>query len=315
MGELRTVSSLFDNLACLVGRRAPRAAQAMMGARWSFGWPVPAAPDDPCEYSFPAGYVAAVARRSGLHIVAHAGAEPIDDRLAAGEQIAVAVDTFHLAYRPAFGEVHAGRTVLVQAARDPGEVWIEDHWQPSYRGPLDRAMLERARRSPVPRDPVREPIFSGRAIDGEWYSASIDDVPLADVRGWSRSVLRELIGEGHAGIDALRRFRAELGAELGAGARDPDRARIASLVLRAELSTRVFLCAWLRAAAGWLGAAGLREAARRYYEALGAMQTARDLLAKSLAHPRAAYRAIVLDRLADALVAEEQLASVLEHHQ
>jgi hypothetical protein len=311
MGELRTVSSLFDNLAYLVGRRAPRAAQSMMGARWSFGWPIPTASEDLCEYSFPTGYVAAVARRSGLHIIQHTGTEVIDDRLAAGEELAVAVDTFHLAHRPAYGKVHAGRTVLVRAGRDTREVWLEDRWQPSYRGPLERAMLERARRSRVPHDRIREPIFSGRAIDGEWYSVSIEAMPLADVRGWSESVLRELLGEGHVGIAALRRFRHDLHDSPV----DPDQARIASLVLRAELSTRVFLCAWLRATAGWLGAPLLREAAEHYYEALGAMQLARDLLAKITSHPRTAYRVVVLDRLTDSIAGEEQLALALEHHQ
>lgn len=311
MRELRTVSSLFDNMATLVGRQAPRAAQAMMGARWSFAWPWPGACEASCEYSLPVDYAPALVRRSGLHIVEHTGRESIDDRLAAGDEVVVAVDTYHLAYRPAFGRVHSGRTILVRAGGAAGEVWIEDHWEPAYQGPLDRQLLEGARHSQVPRDPILEPVFAGRAIDGEWYSASVKALAIPDIRDWATAVLRELCGDGRHGIAALRRFQHELQLD---GARDRDLLRIASLVLRAELSTRVFLCAWLRAVASWLGAPSLWAAAATYHKALGAMQVARDLLTKSLAHPRPGYVPILFDRLAESVVAEEQLSAELEQY-
>lgn len=311
MRELRTVSSLFDNMAAVVRRRAPRAAQAMMGARWSFAWPWPAVAGASCEYSLPADYALAVARRSGLHIVEHAGREAIDDRLAANEVIVVAVDTFHLVYRPAFGRVHSGRTILVRAGRDAGEVWIEDHWEPAYQGPLNRSLLEGARHSLVPHDPILEPIFSGRAIDGEWYSVSVETLPIPDPRDWAAALLRELCSDGRLGIAALRRFQHELRHD---GLQDRDRVRVASLVLRAELSTRIFLCAWLRAASNWLSAPTLRTAAASYHDALGAMQIARDLLAKSLTHPRLAYYPIIFDHLTESVIAEERLAAILEQY-
>ncbi|MCW5803556.1 MAG: hypothetical protein KIT31_14330 [Deltaproteobacteria bacterium] len=303
MTDCRTTSSLFDNLARVLAQRAPRSAHAMMGARWSFAWPV----DAPSEFSIPADYVAAVARRSGLRVVQHAGAESIDGHLDAGESVVLAVDAFHLEHRPAFGRVHAARTVLVRAGRNAREVWLDDWWQPAYLGPIDRTALERARRSQVPYDPRLEPVYSGTPIDGEWFSMAIDSIQLADVSAWAAAILCELIVGGKQGLVALRALYNDV-----CGTPTPTLARSASLVLRAELSTRVFLCAWLRAAARWLEAPTLLEVAARYYDALEAMETSRDLLAKCVAHPRPAYQSILLARLGVAIAVEEQLASSLE---
>lgn len=308
--DTRSVSSLFDNVAQVLDQRAPRSGRAMMGARWSFGYEPPQARSSLCEYSMPAGYVDALGRRSGLEIVEHSGAESLDAHIASGEVAIAVVDSFYLGYRPAFGRVHSGRTIQVRAGRHLEEVWITDRWLPAYEGPLARAALERARHSCVPLDEVREPIFAGRAIDGEWYSVAVHAVPITDARDWATSILRELLVDGIDGIAMLRQLRDELRECNGFIARPLGREL--SLLLRSELSTRVFLCSFLHAAAGWRVDPSLRDTARQYYDALRSMQMARDLLVKNLTHPRLEYTTLASDELASTISAEEWLARSLE---
>jgi hypothetical protein len=309
MAQQRTVSSVFDNLAQILSMRAPRAGLAMLGARWSFELPIPGDRASLCEYSIPGDLVDTLARRTGLHISEHDGSEPLDPHLRRGDTLIVAVDSFYLPYRPAYGRVHSGRTVLIKAGAFRDQVWIEDRWQPVYAGPMERRVLEPARYSPVPQDRLREPIFAGRIINGDWFSVELEDRPLADVRAWSTEILANLVQEGIAGIARLARFRNDLAHEVGLIGHAI--AREASLILRAELSTRVFLCSFLRAAAGWRGDPNLRAIAELYYNALDSMEMARDLLTKNLTHSRWEYQPLLLDWLARTLETEDRLGCAL----
>src|SRR4051812_28297708 len=161
--RLPAVSSSFRNLCVLVEDHAPRSAALLLGCRWSFALPAPALRAELTEYSLPSGpdrYPAAVARRTGLRILEHAGDEPAElgQHLAAGGAAVVAVDCFHLSHRPAFGRVHSTRTLLVRPGRTAGEVLVDDAWDPAYRGPVPWAELQRARFSDAPLNPVREPV-------------------------------------------------------------------------------------------------------------------------------------------------------------
>jgi hypothetical protein len=323
----RTVSSIFANLEKLVSRRAPRSGQALLGARWSFIFPSPETRRALCEYSFPDGpapFVEALAARVGLKIIEHAANEASDlyHHIEQGNDSIVAIDSFFLPYRPAFNRVHSNRTIIVRQGLRRGEVLVEDVWPPGYQGPLLTFDLERARNSSVPLDPRLEPIYAGRPINGEWFSVDMAPFPIGDVSVWSAGLLQMLFLEATTatfdsrceyGLPAMRRFCEELKQVLTWWPDERfDYVREASLLLRSELSARVYLCALLRASAGWIKEARLYEEARVYYEALRHMEMARDILIKSLARPRPEYAEIIISSLEHSVVAEERLAACLE---
>ncbi|HEU5270075.1 MAG TPA: hypothetical protein VFU36_09130 [Jatrophihabitans sp.] len=295
-----TVSSVFRNLYALVAAGAPRSAALLLGSRWSFGLPCPALREALTEYSLPFGpqdYPATVARRTGLRIVEHTGDEQyaLADHLAGGAAAVVAVDCFYLRHRPAFGRVHSARTLLVRPGPGPDQVEVDDGWDPVYRGPVPWPELQRARYSDVPLDPVREPVFAGRPTAGAWFSVQYTPTPVAEPAGWGAEFLRELSAEavtsgcdarGQYGLAALLTLAEECRR---AGHGDPaarfDWARQASLLLRAELSSRVFLRVFVQAVAHWRSDPRLRTAAADYRQTLHALERARDLLVKSLHRP------------------------------
>lgn len=299
------MSSVFANLRQLLPK------PALLGARATFAWPKEAMPLT--EFSLPLsprGYAATLERRTGVVLRWHRG-ESLYDHLASGRGAVVVVDSHHLPYRPAFGRVHSHRTILVRPSNAAGCVEVDDPWPPAFRGPLPIADLERARFADVPLDPLLEPVFAGQPVSGEWLSASITAPSIDD-----ETLLAELAGdlaacgeddEGRFGLGAMRAFALSLASDTTV-----ETARRASLLLRAEHASRVQLCALLRAASEWLGAPPLRRIADRYQQRLRAMELARDVLTKSLRHPRMEYRRFVLDRLSDAADAEEQLLAELE---
>jgi hypothetical protein len=118
--------------------------------------------------------------------------------------------------------------------------------------------------------------------------------------------------KGEYGIMAIYHFVEDLQSDLEAESELRfKRLREASLILRAELSNRVYLCALLRAASGWISDPHLREIAQTYFIALKFMETARDVLIKTLAHPRPEYDHFIVDCMRHSLAAEEQLAQEL----
>jgi hypothetical protein len=317
-----TISTVFRNLHALVADSAPRSAAFLLGCRWSFALPQPAVREELTEYTLPSGpdhYPAAIARRTGLRIVEHANDEPVElgDHLAAGTAAVVAVDCFHLRHRPAFGRVHSARTLLVRPGRHAGEAQVDDAWDPTYLGPVPWPELQRARHSDVPLDPVREPVFAGRPVGGEWISVCYAPTLVRDPAGWGAELLRELCDEatssstddrGQYGIEAILTLAREC-EHLRDGAPE-DRfswARQASLLLRAELSSRVFLQALLQAVAYWTSDLTLRTAAGDYSRGLHALEAARDLLVKSLHRPDLGCLGWAAEQIRSAWGAESRL--------
>jgi cytochrome P450 len=323
LGRPPSVSSIYANLEQMIGLRAPRAAQALLGARWSFHLPSPAERRQLTEYSWPGGtpsFPDLALLRTGLRIVEHSGpaADELHRHLGRGHPAIVMVDSFLLPYRPAFGRVHSHRTVLVEPGRARGEVWIRDGWPPAYTGSLAAGALEAARYSDVPLEPALEPVFAGRPVHGEWIDIDLLPRPLTDQCAWASELvgllLREGTGRGTAGtgIAALRRLRAEVPAAM-AGPADERAAwsRGTSLLLRAELSSRVYLCALLGSLAARLGDSRLRAEVHTYHARLRAMETARDLLVKCLRSEHGCYPTWVSRALERASAAEEGLAAAL----
>jgi hypothetical protein len=84
-----------------------------------------------------------------------------------------------------------------------------------------------------------------------------------------------------------------------------------ALVLRAELSSRRYLCALLGNAVRLAGLPALVADVDRYQDGLRHLQAARDVQIKTLRAARAAYDAYVLDRCRDALANEERLLTAI----
>ncbi|HEU4882762.1 MAG TPA: hypothetical protein VFT45_10965 [Longimicrobium sp.] len=317
----RTAGSLLANLEVLARGAAGPAGAALLGARWSFALPRPALRESLTEFSPPGGpapFFAALEARTGVRVTEGRGGA-LHGHLASGGAVVVAVDVFHLPYRPAFGRVHSSRTVRVRPGPAPGQVWVDDDWPPVRSGPLDAAVLDRARASPVPRDEVREPLFAGTPVAGEWWAVEVDGEVCAALPARVDALLDELRREaveggeddaGRYGLAAFAAFRAEVDSALTTG---PGRTflRTASLLLRAELGSRVYLCALLAAAARWTGCAALAREAAAYHRTLREMEVARDVLAKSLAGFRPEYAPFVSGCLARAGAAEQRLAETL----
>jgi pimeloyl-[acyl-carrier protein] synthase len=323
----RTISSVFRNLEHVVRERAPHSSQALLGARWSFALPQAAVRQELTEYTLPLGPVRfpeKVLERTGLRILEHHGDAPVSlhHHLSTGEPAVVVVDSFFLPYRPAFGRVHSSRTIVVRRGRHIGEAWVDDPWGPTYKGPIPMVELGRARHSPVPLQRNLEPIFAGRPTGGEWLSVDVTPMHVADPAAWGANLLWDLHheattatadGTGEYGIGALHQLQREFELALaGEAAEYLDWARQVSLLLRVELSSRVFLCALLRAVAVWTKDVRLREEVATYYADLRAMEMSRDILTKSLRRPRPGYLSCASDWLAAATVAEERLAAFLD---
>ncbi len=312
-----SVNSLMSNLERLAGERtAPRWAQVVLGVRWSFGAGDPA--DELAEYALPEpGLLELLRARAGLAVRARRGRDEdgLADHLAAGGAAVVAVDSHDLPYRPAYGRVHSGRTIIVRPdPADRAAVRFEDLWHPASTGGLPLAVLQAARWSAVPLDPVREPVFAGVPLAGAWWTVERVPAPPPDLTGWLAARLSDLHRDA-AGPPGSGCVPAERLAELAAGLHGSpswELRRAASLRLRAELGSRAYMVALLRFAGQSFGDALLLSELERYVGGLHALADARDLLIKSLALPRPQYGRLIGASLERAARAEQRLAAVLE---
>lgn len=305
---LVTASTLWANLETLLARRMPRIwAQSLLGV-WGgvgryprrleeFAWPGRAA-------------TSALARRAGLEIVVGGGTadDGLAAHLSAGREAIVAVDAYELPYRPAFRRVHAARTILVRAGVSPAEVHVEDSWPPAWSGSIAAADLARARLSSNPVEPVREPLFSGTPVAGRWW-AVIGGDPPPDPDVWLRARLQDL----HADLPSEIAFvaPAALGERLSAGPAPGSLCRRLSLILRAEVSARLYRGRLLALAAHRLQDDWLHFEADRQWDVLQQLALARDLLAKAVVLPRPEYFRIAGSALVQAAAAERTLKEAL----
>lgn len=303
-----TASTLWTNLETLLARRMPRIwAQSLLGVWGGYG----RYPRRLEEFAWPGrAATAALAQRAGLDIVLSGGEadDGLAAQLSAGGEAIVAVDAYELPYRPAFRRVHAARTILVRAGASPAEVLVEDGWPPAWSGTIAAADLARARLSNNPAEPVREPLFSGTPIARRWWTVTGGGPPAApDAWLWSR------LGDLHADLpsDSAIEASAALGARLGAGRPPGARCRRMSLILRAEVSARLYRGHLLALAAHRLRDDWLQFEVDRQSEALRQLALARDLLAKSVVLPRSEYFRIAGSTLVQAAAAERSLKEAL----
>ena len=157
------------------------------------------------------------------HPVRSAWHEPADDESAwaelraevdAGRPAVVAVDNFHLPFRPAYGDVHANHLVVVYGHEAAGEVvHVLDSSPPGHHGPMPYAELGTARRSENPQARERDMFFAGTPIRNRWLGIELTGpAPEIDEAWVRRALAANVAGFGTpgsdgelAGVDGLRR--------------------------------------------------------------------------------------------------------------
>lgn len=319
----RTTTTLYSYAEQLAAEQVPRGASLLLGLRWSFG--LPSSPlEEIHEFSLPLNPVPlpeVLAERGGLRIVVHEE-DSLERHLATGQAAIVAIDAFYFPFRPAYRRVHSSRTVRVSCGSPYGQIQVWDGWGPPAEGTVSPDELHAARFSSVPLDVGREPLFSGNPVHGAWFSVEARPLRVEDATAWARERLAWLADEmatprvderGEYGIQALRRFQRNLSEELSNG--DGVNARRgASLLLRPELSSRLYLGVFLRNAAHLLGDEELRLTVERYRAALGHWQAAMDVLTKTIRTRRPEYDDFIRDQFARACDHEERLLQTLSRY-
>lgn len=323
----RTTTTLYSYAERLAAEQAPRAAALMLGLRWSFGLPSSPLESIP-EYGLPLNptpILTALAERGGLRIVRYEGDSEVSlyDHLAVGRPAIVAVDAYFFPYRPAWRQVRSSRTVLASREEEGDDIHIRDLWGPPAEGTVSREVMDAARFSDVPLDVNREPLFAGNPVGGVWFTVEASPLRFEDPAAWSRERLAWLYDEmatpraderGEYGIAALRKFRCWLEGHLGGGEESVPVRRGASLLLRPELTSRLYLGVLLRNAAHLVGDGELAEEVEIYRRDLGHLQAAMDVLTKTIRTRRPEYDDFIRDQFARACENEERLLEALARY-
>lgn len=326
-----TTTTLYSYFEQLAREQAPRAATLLLGLRWSFGLPSSSLLEL-CEFSLPLNptpILTALEQRGGLRISRHEGDGEVSlyDHLASGRPAIAGIDAYYFHFRPAYQKIRSARTALLRSGPEEGRISVLDGWNPRTEGIVPRDEMDRARYSDVPLDVNREALFAGNPIRGVWFSVDRIDPPrVDDAAAWARERLGWLHDEmatarsdarGEYGIQALRAFRQWLEDKLSAPLDDEESIAVrrgASLLLRPELSSRLYLGVFLRNAAHLAGDAGLQGEVESYRGKLGYLQAAMDTLTKTVRVRRPEYDAYIRDQLARACANEERLLAALARY-
>lgn len=306
------VSSLWFNMDVLLHRALPgRWGQILLGVCGGAGTYRESAL---AEFETSSLLPQRLRMRSGIHFQERTdgpGQLALRAWLRAAKCAIVAVDSFHLPYRPAFRRVHSGRTLIVRPLPAADVVSIEDWWPPVWKGVLPFAALEPARASLVKMDARREPVFAGSPSAFRWWSLEAPAAPPSDPCGWLAARLADVAADDEShetGGSASAEF---LRALARCPAETPDDTRRSSLILRAELSAKIYNLCLIEAAASLLGDALLAQALQPWRSGLTRLAHGRDLLIKQTASPSSLYLRLIGEDLLAAAAAQEDLAALV----
>jgi hypothetical protein len=85
--------------------------------------------------------------------------------ISSGQPAAIAVDNYHLPFRPAYRDVHSNHLILVYGIDDERDlVYVLDATPPAFKGPIPAPHLRQARASGNPEDGDRDFFFSRSTI-------------------------------------------------------------------------------------------------------------------------------------------------------
>ncbi|MFI6130803.1 BtrH N-terminal domain-containing protein [Micromonospora sp. NPDC051141] len=144
------------------------------------------------------------------------GLEQLRDALAVGVLPIVAVDNFHLPFRPAYRDVHAAHLLVVYGITAT-EVFVSDAQPPAFQGPIPTADFLASWGSLNPADDA-DVFFSASPSGRRWLRAVMrGPVPEPD-RRWLGHVIRENVrryrqettADVQTGLAGLRRYLDEL---------------------------------------------------------------------------------------------------------
>ncbi len=221
------VGCLHSTLA-MVLLHAGHAPLPVLGANWEFRYrPGDVRPEEfyyPCRY--PGDPARSIAPSGGIasrwcqpydtEPVGSDTLEPLVHHLAAGGLPIVAVDNFHLPFRPAYGDVHAAHLVVVYGI-DDDSVHLADPVPPAFAGPVATGEFLQAWTSANPRAD-QDAFFTAAPIGRRWLAVDTPESPLRLDEGRLAQALRDNVDRfagagdppGWTGLDGLRRYLAEL---------------------------------------------------------------------------------------------------------
>lgn len=297
----------------------------VLGAGWGFYY-------DPRdlrreEYYFPCRQDSLLAGLAPYHPVtsrwhqpedAEAGWREVRDAVAAGSPVGVAVDNFQLPFRPAYQDVHTNHLVTVYGFDDErGEALVTDPVPPRFTGPIDIAVLTRARTSPNPVAGERDMFFTGNPIANRWLEVEAPRALPAFDREFVGDVIARNLRAYRAGDDAgdadpgvyqglagERRFLGAIADKLAAGRSEA--ADEGFVVAGPVLAVTGLHADWLARAARIFGDARLVEAARAVERVAHHWSAFRIAVATARQDPQAA--AEPLRTRADALATDHERA-------
>ncbi|ARZ72270.1 BtrH N-terminal domain-containing protein [Streptomyces sp. HU2014] len=134
--------------------------------------------------------------RSTWHEPADAttGWEQVRDAVTAGTPVAVAVDNYHLPFRPAYRDVHSNHLVVVHGFdEERGTVRVLDAVPPAFHGDITLDELTAARDSGNELVHERDMFFTGVHIDNRWLSLVLDAAP-EDFPALDRTEVARVLG-------------------------------------------------------------------------------------------------------------------------
>lgn len=202
---------------------------------------------------------------------AESGRREVAEAVAGGTPVAVAVDNYHLPFRPAHRDVHSNHLVVVHGWDDElGTAHVVDAVPPAFHGDIALTDLAAARDSGNELAHDRDMFFTGVHIGNRWLSLAPDidprDIPPLD-RGEVARVIdgnlahfdRPSPGEAYTGLAGIEAFLADAAKRLRAGEDICDELFVAA---GAVLACTAVHADWLALAGRTLGARGLVEQAR-----------------------------------------------------
>ncbi|MGP3983824.1 BtrH N-terminal domain-containing protein [Streptomyces sp. KR80] len=202
---------------------------------------------------------------------AAAGRREVWEAVAGGTPVAVAVDNYHLPFRPAYQDVHSNHLVVVHGFDEArGTVRVLDAVPPAFHGDIRIEELTAARDSGNELVHERDMFFTGVRIGNRWLSLELDaepgDFPVLDRAEAARIIGLNLAhfaqpatGDAYAGLAGLQAFLEDTVKRLGAGEDIRDELFVAS---GAVLAGTAVHADWLAHAGRTLDAPGLVEQAR-----------------------------------------------------
>ncbi|MFF5639400.1 BtrH N-terminal domain-containing protein [Streptomyces sp. NPDC012825] len=202
---------------------------------------------------------------------AAAGWREVREQLRAGVPVAVAVDNYHLPFRPAYRDVHSNHLVVVHGYdEERGTVRVLDAVPPAFHGDITLAELAAARDSGNELVHERDMFFTGVRIGNRWLSVELDAAP-EDFPALDRAEVDRVLGlnrehfaapsggDGYRGLAGQHSFLRDTVKRLGAGEDVRDELFVAS---GAALACTAVHADWLALAGRTLDLPGLVEQAR-----------------------------------------------------